>query len=486
MPNLSRLVKKIVTNKVILYLFSRYFGYFLQFVTSIIIAVKLEPYYFGIWGFLLLIVNYFHISNFGISNAINILLVQHRADELKTRNFISTAFVAIGVLGGFIAVFAGYYYLFGIPFFEKYEVNYFFYTVCFIAILSHFNVLLMTISRVNNRLFEIAFHQFIIPLLVVIASILASGSRLLHLLLGAYVVGHIISLFVFFKGKNIPLDGRPTVSDAKVIIRKGILLFVYNICFYLIIVSIRTLVSIYYPVEEFGYFSFAYTLANAILLFLQALTFIVFPKIIDRLRADDPQRVSQFLSGIRNSYVPMAFGFVFLALIVFPVFILLVPQYQNALAALQLTALAIVLYTNSFGYGAYLMAKNQDKTIARIAVFCLLLNVCIALILILMVKVVFSYVIVATMFSYFLYAYLCVYYGEKLLHRKVNILDSLRKSFPPRLLFPYVISVVIVVNEANAFLPIPFLLFVILNLGALKGIVHRFIGLLNNPNMIDL
>src|SRR5690554_3896994 len=76
-------LKRIVSNKIIGYLFTRYLTYFIQFISAIIIAVKLGPYLLGIWGFILLLLNYFRIIDFGISNATNILIVQNKEDNKK-------------------------------------------------------------------------------------------------------------------------------------------------------------------------------------------------------------------------------------------------------------------------------------------------------------------------------------------------------------------------------------------------------------------
>lgn len=57
----------------------------------------------------------------------------------------------------------------------------------------------------------------------------------------------------------------------------------------------------------------------------------------------------------------MAHGCIYLALLFFPVLLHFVPKYSSTLAGLQLMALAIMLNTNSFGYGSYLMAQNKEK-----------------------------------------------------------------------------------------------------------------------------
>lgn len=76
---------QILKNKVFVYLFTRYFTYGLQFVMSLIIAVRLGPYYLGIYGIIQLILNYINQINFGIPHSLNVLLV-HNKQNLKKQN----------------------------------------------------------------------------------------------------------------------------------------------------------------------------------------------------------------------------------------------------------------------------------------------------------------------------------------------------------------------------------------------------------------
>ena len=479
-------IKQIFKNKVVLYLGTRYLTYFFQFLSSIIIAVKLGPYYFGIWGFLLLLINYFRITNFGISNAANVLIVQNKENEQKVKDLVVGALISVGILSLMIVLFAVYYFLFGIPFFQKYEVGMLFYAICFIAILTHFNILLMNIYRIKNRLFEVAFQQSAVPILVLITCLILRDKELVYALLGAHVVGNILALLLFIFKKKIPWKGTFSVSILKAIINKGFFLFLYNICFYLIIVSVKTIISIYYTVEEFGFFTFSYSLANVVLLFLQALTFIVSPKIIDKLKSQDAESVQTLIKNIRVSYVSMAFGLGFLSLIVFPVFLELVPKYKEALTVIQLAVLTVVLYTNSFGYGTYLMAQNKEKTIAKISSFALLINVIIALSLIHIIQVTYEYVILATTFTYVLYTYLCVHFGKRQMGLKDGFLKNFTDCFQLSLLVPYIIAISVVLSGIKLLLPLPLIVYIFLNKKAIKEIILKVKTIINKPNVIDL
>lgn len=479
-------IKLIISNKVILYLFSRYFTYFIQFITSILIAVKLGPYYFGIWGFILLLINYFQITNFGISNSINILLVQHKDNDAKVKNLISSAYILIGLLWFVVIAITTYYYFFGISFFDKYEVNNFFFAIAVIAMFAYINILLMTIYRVKNSLFEIAFYQSIIPIFVFFALFLAEKRTLLLFLLSAYIFGHIFSFILFTTRKLLPRGGTANLKDIKLIIKKGIYLFVYNISYYLIIVTIRTLISVFYTVEEFGFFTFSYTLANSILLFLEALAFVIFPKVIDKLNSNDSNHVEKTIKSIRENYVSLAHGLIYVAIVIFPVFLHFLPQYENTLQVLVLTSLVIVLYTNSFGYNSYLMARNYEKLIAKISFLGFVLNLVIALLLIKVFFVSYTFVIIATMITYYVYAILYVYFGKIKLKIKISSLNILQAAFPLNLLIPYICASFIILQEYYDFLFLPLLLYLFLNIKTIKTIYLTAKKIIYKPSIVNI
>jgi len=479
-------LKRIVSNKIIGYLFTRYLTYFIQFISAIIIAVKLGPYLLGIWGFILLLLNYFRIIDFGISNATNILIVQNKEDNKKIQAISWNAIYLVSLLNVLIVLFLIYYKVSGIPLFEKYEISNFFVMVILVAIMTNYNVLLMNLYRIQNRLKELTFYQSSIPVIMFFLALMLKGEVLLDYLLYANVLGNIVCLIVFYVGKRIPPIVKFDRKVASSIINKGFFLFIYSISFYLIILSVKTLISIYYPVEQMGIFSFSYTLGNSVLLFLQALTFIVFPKIVSKLQGNDYLQIRNTINDIRKGYVSMAFGLVFLFLLTAPFLLNLIPKYKEAFVTLALVNLTIVLYTNSFGYGSFLMAQNKERINALISFTSLMVNLILAFALILVFKVSYNIVIVATIVAYTLYTYLCVYVGKKKMGLKEGFIKDFEDSFPIRLVIPYVLAVVFVLYELKYLMIIPLILYIVLNTKPIKSIVDKIKLLINKPNIIDL
>ncbi len=335
-------------------------------------------------------------------------------------------------------------------------------------------------------MFELAFFQSVVPILVFISIFLAKGKSLLKLLLWMTLLGELIALLIFIVNKKIPWGGKPSFGGIKIVLNKGFHLFIYNVCFFLIALSTRTIISIYYKVEDFGYFSFSYNLSNAILLFLQALSVVIFPKIIDKLNSKSKEDVQNVLNILNINYVTLSYGLIFTALIFFPGFLYFIPKYHSTLKGVNLIAITLLLFTNSFGYGSYLMAQNQEKRLSIISILSLFLNVAISLVLVLFYKVTYEYLILATLASYFLFSFLCAFYARKLLNLKTNILSVLDDFIPARLLIPYLFSIIIIVLNLAYFIFIPLIAFVLLNMKEIQQIFKTIKVIIFRPTIVDI
>lgn len=484
--NLLSKIKLVSTNRIVLYMGSRYLTYFVQFLSSLFIAAKLGPYYLGIYGFLLMILNYFLIVNFGIPTSATILIVQNKDNKKKSENYETISMVLIGFLGLIIIIAALYYYYFGIPAFDKYQTGYLLYFVCAIAIISQVNTLLSAIYRVKGRLFEVAFFQSIVPFLILIVLFCAKGKILLSFLIGAYLIGNILSMSLFLYRKMISFKGKPNMIDSKIILNKGFFLFIYNVCFCMIILSTRTIVSIFYTIEQFGYFTFAYTLTNSVILFIDAFTAIIFPKIIDKLNSKNLEEIEATIKSLRSNYISLSHGLMYFVMLFFPLLLMFIPKYSNALVIINMISLTLILYTNSFGYCSLLIAKNKEKIVALISLVVLLFNIALSMFLVRIVQIGYEYVIIGTSFSYFLFSYLCVYFGKKTLRQNASFISVMKDCFPIQQLIPFIIMTVILCFKNNNFILIPFIVFIVLNIKSIYDIFRTFKRILLNPNIIDV
>lgn len=488
MPNrVIIILKKASTNKVFGYTITRYVVYGIQFVVSMLCAAKMGPYYYGIWGFIMMLLNYMQRIDLGIPNAMNIILVQEKDNPIEFARTQSTGFLLLSVLCGLVVIFAlGNVLTDGYGFMEKYPIGSLFYVICLVAIVSYFVTTCTGVYRVKHGLLEIAVSQSIIPFLLLIALFVADGKDLLIWFTVAYLIGNIVSLLMYFSRRKLTLDVSPSKQMVDRIVIKGFYLFIYNACFYFILISTRTVISANYLVEEFGYFTFAYTLADVVILLLGAFTFLMFPKTISKLNTSDKNQISSTLNLLRGNYIPLIHLMMYAAFLFFPIITHFIPKYQPALPAIYMVALALIMNSSSCGYSDYLMAQNKDRLIACISALSLVANIGVALLFVRVFHCGYAYVVGSTLFSYWLFSILCIYFGMKHMGKRVNIIEVVKECFPVRLFIPYFSAVILFAVPSPWILPLPLLMFVIFNIPTMKELYHTFHRLLNNPDMLDI
>lgn len=482
---LSKLIRA-SSNKVVLYMVTRYVVYFITFLSSMIIAAKMGPYYLGIWGFITLLIRYFHIIDLGIGNSITVLLVQNKGSQKNKDDYEMASLAILGIMSLAVLLIGLYYYLFGISVFGKYELGNVFYFICIIAVFQYFNDYFLKVYRVKGKMFEFTFYQTILQVLTLIAVFFAREEKLVYLLVGIYLFSHLLSLFFYIHGKGISLKGRFDWKKVGDILGKGMFLFIYNFSFYMIIISTKTIIGAFYTVEEFGYFTFAYTLAQAAILLLTAFSSLIAPKLLDKFNSKDSHVIDTTIRMVRINYVYLSHGLMYVAMTFFPVLIFFIPKYADTLEVINWASLATVLYANSFGYISFLMARNKEKVIAMNSFICFVVNVFMALFLAKVLHVGYDYVILATLFSYLLYAWLTVYCGKKELLPNVTFSIVFKEVFPIGLLFPFGCAVIVTIFNCSYLMFIPLLIFLLINRSEIREIIMSFKKVIYNPKVVDM
>lgn len=483
----NEIIKKALTNKVLHYVFSRYATYFIQFINSLFIAVYLGPYYLGLWGFITLVIQYLNQLNLGISHSVNAIISIHKNKEWYVQKVIGTSLTMLAGLSVVVILFFVANNVFHWDIGSKYNFSTYAPAVAAIGILAYFNTLFSNIFRVYGKVLEIAINQSAFPILMLITILFFRGENLLWALVGANLLSFIVSLAIYLIRK--PIDLKPIYIPRliKKIQIKGWHLFVYNTSFYLIVISTRTFVSAYYKVEEFGYFTFAFALANTILLLLNSFSYLIYPKILNRFANSNELSSITLLAKLRDTYITSSHLLVYLALLFFPLFLLLLPQYSNSSGAFSLIALTIVLYSNSFGYSGLLIAKGFEKDLGLLSFVALLINLAIVFILTQIIKVHFSMVILGTMSTYLIYVFTLTQKGRKYLKINSSIQETLKDALPFRLMAPYLLATGIAVSKITSWAMLaPLVLYLALNYKVLISIKNQIAQLILRPNSIDI
>lgn len=487
MDKFLKIFKTIMKNKVILFIFSRYGTYFIHFINSLFIAVYLGPYYLGVWGFITLVTSYMNHLSFGVSDSVTAIISVKKDKDFYVQKVIGTALTMLIGLSVIAIILFSINAIFELDLGSKFNFSTYAPVVVLIGILGYFNTLFNHIFRVYGRLFEIAFSQTVFPILMLLAIVFFKNKDLLWAMVFANLLAFLLA-FVMYVIK-MPIKIRPIfIFDLfKTIQIKGWHLFVYNTSFYFIVISTRSFVSGFYSVEEFGYFTFAFSLANVMLLLLQSMAYLIYPKMLNRFASAKNHQNAELLMKLRDAYVTSSHLLIHVAIIIFPLFLLLFPQYIAASEAFKLIALSVLLYTNSFGYSGLLIAKGFEKKIGKLSFTALVINLIAALILIKVFEVPFTLVVLATMLSYFFYVFMVGRMGRKMLDLDTSFTKVIKDIYPLRLLIPYVFSLVLILFSApdNYFI-ISLTLFFILNFKVLLNLKSVVKSIIVNPDFINI
>ena len=477
----------IIKNKILIYLFTRYATYGLQFLLSLVIAVRMGPYYLGVYGVVQLILNYFEQINFGIPHSLNVLLVHNKQNKKVQNEYIFNSLVLFSYLNLFIII--GYIFIrisnFNID--RTYKISPYLPVMVFIAIIMYYNSALTMVIRVRNKVNTLSLIGSIPVILNIIVVWFFREESLVNALVWVNLFSCIIVLLLFYYEHTIP-SFRIHIDfvKQKQILIKGFYLFIYNSCFYFVLIAIRTIVSSNYSVKEFGYFTFSFTIANAVMLLLGAINTIVFPKTIDLMSIGSADDKLHALEKLRVGYITSAHLMIYTAMIFFPIVVLLFPSYKPALGSMNMIALAVLMNTNSYGYTSLLIAQNRERKASCISFLSLVMTIVIGLILAYKINVEFSLVIIAVLIAYLFFSYFSYYEGNKLLFGKSEHKNALLHFFSFRLMIPYAVALIITILNIEVFIFIPLLVFLLLNFRDLVYLKQFALKMINNPHILDV
>lgn len=479
-------IKKIFYNKIIIYLLSRYGTYALQFLTSIIIAAKLGPYEFGVYGFINLIIMYFNQLNLGIPHSLNVLLVHNKDNHYECNRLMLNSFVLYLYIALIIIISYIYYVSKGLSISNKFNIDYYIIFIVLIIITAYFNSLFFVILRIKNKITDLTIIQSLNIVVSFIFVIIVRSEKLIYTLLIIQVISNIFSFLYATRNSFFSINKKNiNVELQLLLLKKGFFLFLYNSCFYFILISIRSIISHNYTIDEFGIFTFSFTMSNAVMLLLDSIMSLIYPKIINLLSSKNKSELDNALNKVRISFISSSHLLIYIAMFCFPILIYFMPKYSNALQSMNLCALAVLMNTNSYGYSTLLIAQNKEKLNAIISFSALILNVTLAYVLVYFLKVGFSYVILATLFTYLYYSFIIVKEGKRLL----NIVDKtsiLKEFFPVKLLLPYSIALILSICKLENLMIIVLIIFIILNIKDIRMFIQYGKKILNNSNIINL
>lgn len=398
-------IKKILTNKIFLFLINRYFVFFIQFINFSIISIKLGVFNFGIWSFILLFLQYSNYSTLGTEYSLNILLSTKQRSKVFSSIIFSNGILILSAISILLIVLCIPIVYFDLEIFSKYLFISYLIPTVLIAIFWNFNNYYSNIYRVYGKLFEIAFFQTSIQVLLIPAILLFKSEQLLISLLYITAFAHIISLILFIYNSPLNFKYRFHKKISKIIIKRGLFLLFYNVSAYLMLLSSKTIVSIFYSVEEMGKFSFANSISQTAVMGFSIISFILFPKLIEKLNAKEKNSEAIF-ERAKTNYFYAAYFSILLVILVLPLFLHFFDQYKDSYKAIVYLLLAQIIAAISFAHAILLISNKNELQLGIIAIASVLVNILIGLAIKFIFHLNYEYIALGNIITAIIYTFL--------------------------------------------------------------------------------
>lgn len=483
------MLKDFLKNKAIIFVVLKYFAFGIQLINSVLIAKFLGLYYFGLYGFSLLVLQYLSYANFGVQYSYSILSSDVASKEGDQRLQITGT--SFGLLCcSSILLIACYFVTLNLDLFPKYNFNNYSLLVILITILQYFNLLFINIFRINGKIGIINLYYLILPIFQLFTLFFFTKEDLFFALLYSAIGAHFVSLGFFIKFFPGEICKIPILKfkKSRLILKRGFLLMLYNLTFYGILLAARTIVSKHFSVEEFAWFNFANSISNAVFLLLGSLNFLFYPKLINLISLKNSnQEIIVLLERIRSLYLTLTLLVVILSLLSFPVLFLFLPQYVEASVCLQILLISQLVINNSFGYSTLLVQRGKELSMTISAAFVIVLITCISFIGLMYYNNI-STVAISVLIGVLFYNIMIGYLGNKILFQFTDIPSFFKGMFTPSLFVPVVFYLFLLFFSSyyilNVF--IVFIVYLLLNLFELKMVFNNIKSIMNKKDLFSL
>ena len=368
-----------VTKKPILFfLATRYAGYVLLFLRGLIIAKFLGTFYFGIWGFLTLILQYLSYSSFGINYALTVQLsTGNQTDQSQKSQISSMAILATTLISLVFILISKIALSSGVELFPRYEFSKYMIMILFIAGVSNVQQVIINILRVEKKTFIIALVEIVTSILLLISAFIYRDNRLIDVQLLTMLITGILSLILLAYKYPYKFQFYFKVEILNSLFKLGFPLFIYNLSFYLITISTRTIISAFYPIEILGFFTLANSISYATLLGLQTVGWLIYPEVLSRTTENNStDDTRQTINRINILYNTACYLMVFVLIIFLPLVLLFIPQYRSALPIITIMVISQAVLSSSYGFNALATSRKKQNVIALIGLGVVLFIIC--------------------------------------------------------------------------------------------------------------
>ncbi len=341
-----------------------------------VLAYFLDPFLFGIVGYIMLYQQYLSYSNLGINYALNSkLAILAINNDYEKANIINSSFFLTLCISIFLFLGALFLYINEVELFPYNNSYNYSFIIVLLTILSHFQQLFINILRIENKLKQIIWSEMIITIVNITVIFCFTGEELVNAIFYFWVIALFCSLIFLYKfyGKNIKFS----VSEFKSLFFTGLPLFVFNFSYYLPGLILRSFIGYFYPTVIMGYFSFANNITTAIMLGIDTITWILFPAIISKLADNSLSKseLSNYLVFLTKKIVFFIVLMVFISILGIPILFLLLPKYKLIETSLIILLLNQVIINSAFAFTSLCIARKMYFQLSIISLLTVFFNI---------------------------------------------------------------------------------------------------------------
>lgn len=359
-------ITRIVKNEVVLFALLKYLTFGVSIGRTLLFIEILGDFRFGLWSFVLLFLQYFSYSNVGQHFTVNLQMPKY-FDRKEKNEVHFTAVIQLTILTGvlvFLSLLVAY--SFSPNLFSKYEFRSYYLLVIPLGLSQNINKVMANSVRVFGKLVLLGIYELLNVLIFVPVIFFDNEGLILQLILLWLGFSAVMN---FVLGRSVPLKLHLFKllkwSDYRDSLRQGFYLLILNVCVMLIILSLRTYVSVYFSVEDLGRFSLAGSLAVATVVLMQTLTSAFFPKMMNKFSSEKKlEVVADIQSRISSIYIPLSFIFTLVSISIIPYVGLLIPSLSKVFSIYLVLVLSYTFISFSTGYDILLYSKQKEKNVA--------------------------------------------------------------------------------------------------------------------------
>jgi O-antigen/teichoic acid export membrane protein len=362
---------------VIFFTICRYAVYGMVLIRGLLSAKFLGPQLLGTFGFLCLLLQYLAYSGLGLQFAVNVKLATD-PDREHSRS-ISTALTLTAMIAAFLIAAGAFVQVFGLALFSKYSFARYATIVGFIGGATLLQQVYTNIYRVYGRLAKVAITESFSAVILLLAVFFFRSDALLGAMLAGMALSAAFALVLFTYGAPFQISLSLDSAWIRPLLSLGLPLLLYNASFYLIPMVAQTTISICYPVVAMGYYTFATSVASAILLGYNSVSWIAFPNILTKTRAElSDKDVLRTTDRVNILFGTGVFLTVFAGLLLLPALFALLPSYAPSQGTLMVLLLSQGVLESCFGYNCLAIARKRQMSVAKISLTCVLAVGCLS------------------------------------------------------------------------------------------------------------